>query len=706
MKVPEEIFDILPQVDNILEHRGLGAQFSSFQNNSKFSLSITFKINHDAYYEDKLLIINDKKLNYDNIGDMVLLNYGSTGKLSDVTLTHTFTEAMMPTNMAEMENQLLEAFAQVKDGNIPPAEDCPEPTKEDIQTINDANIKTIDIKNSDGVVIQTVTANLENNSIVCDNVSGLSKTLKASFLNSLPTIDPGNNIEPTVADPICALPDSSLKDTLKIKQQELNLSTETIASYNEDLLNSPSGLTTIVQNQLKVLNSRTGSEDVVDPDTIKEIVEDITKNTSPKFGIPLVTINPNQNIIIQIQNDQIEVLNIDKIPSRSDGIIEKPTDDENLNNSIPDIGKNKLIIPASDLKILPEVVYVLVYTRNNNFHKLEVKKLYDDETFSNEIISPADTGVYYLGMDKSGLKQFCGIFYDVHLAKDEIDINGVSFNQDSLPTQYGALAYYDFYNKNEDDTRVIHNRAYAYKSVGKPLAIRGKHWFLEDRLNGNYTFPNHCYIDDMFCKNKFTNKSFAVILYFKKNAKMNEEKYDSFNKEYVPNKQVFLSDPVNNNLFYYDEIEMTFNIDFHGYKDILDINIVPDKWYQLSIRYNYEEQLLTTDIYCKNLLGLDKFAYLDNSSTTKISKTTLLDGDLETARKKLFMINSLYGEYSFEDKEYQYLFDTVVGPIALFDNKLYDSTVNNFFEGFYPVLNNYKEIGSDNTEFGILPNYE
>jgi hypothetical protein len=724
MIVPENIFDIAPQIKNILQYQGLGGQFKGFQNKSQFSISITFELSNQAYYNDEKLIINNQVLDYNNIGNMVLNGYGKVGKLSDLVILD-IGKSISKETLDKLEDDINTGLEFAEAGTQDPSElpNCPELTQDEKDEISELNTTTVNIENADAEIISSVTMDLSDNSKICKTSTGLEESLKATFLNSLPKIDPGNDIEPKISEPLCSLPDNSeLKVKVQEEMQKLDVTDSTIGSYNNALLDD--GISKELQKQLQIIEDDTGINiNDTSTEVIMNSVDSILENSLPTYGIPLLQINLDANIIIQINDGNLEVLNFDKyIDGQS--ILEDSTNtagtiyDTNLNSSVPDIGKQKLEIKYLDsgnenAKIIPEVIYTMVYTRKFNYHSIELKRFYGEEVFKDEETSTIETGLYYLGMDKSGLKQFCGKIYDVHLQQDPIDINNITFGQNYFPDLYGALAYYDFFNKSEDETRIKYNRVYPYKSLGKPLSVRGQNWYLESRKAGNYTFPNHSIIDDMFCKNKFTNKSFNIIFFFKRNAFM-----DPFlslrNEEYDISRQVIISDPVNNNCIYYNERDMTLNIDFHGYHSEIFINFVPGQWYQTSLKYDYEKQEFKTEVYWKNLEAASEYEFLSTSSTRKVSSTMELDkidiNDLDAfstnpADNKRFQLNSFFAEYSFSSKGYIKPFNTLCGPIILYDKCLDDMIISGIFESFYPVLNYYKDVGGVFTENGILYNY-
>lgn len=710
MLVPENIFEIAPSIKNINDYNGLGAQFKSFKDKNQFSVSVTFEISNEAYYNDELLIINDKSVDLNNMGNMLLNNYGFDGKLKDLVVLDDIKTSISKSTLDNAESNIKNKLNEIKNGIHDPSTlpTCPPPTTEEASSTTAANTTKINIKNKDNTIIQTVTMDLADNSKTCTTSDGIVENLKATFLNALPNIDPGNNIAPSTVSPICQLPDNSeLKTKVQLEVQKLNLGQSTLQNYNKNLLDD--GLSKAVSKQLKLIETTTGkSLSDRSPENINNLVKDTLKNSLPAYGIPILQINLDLNIIIQVENGKLSVLNFDKYIS-GQSVLDKtyvgPSKDSNLKNSLPDIAKKKLEIdygPNTDAKVIPDVIYTLVYTRKFNYHSLELKRFYGTEVYKDEEVSSIGTGLYYLGMDKSGLKQFCGKFYDVHLQKDPIDINKITFGENYLPTIYGALAYYNFFNKSKEETKVVHNRVYPYKSLGKPLAIQGKNWYYEPRKSGNYTFPNHAIIDDMFCKNKFTNTSFGISLFFKRNSFMHME-YN--NPDYSITRQVIVSDVINNNFVYYDERNMFLVINFHGFVSKIFVNFVPGMWYQLTLRYDFEKQKFITRINYKNLRDTARYDFLKVSTTRTIKGEMDLDKDIGKAATKNFQLNSLYAEYSFSNRWYLNPFDTLCGPIVLYDSYLEDLIIDGLFESFYPVLNYYKDVGGIYDEKGILNEY-
>lgn len=689
--VPANIFELSPDI-NILDFPGLGAQFKSFKNRDEFSISITFEVFSNAYYNDEPLIINNKKLDINNFS---LSNYNIEGveTLKDLVNLDGIKNAISPEKIQKTQEDIQNALSGAWDNVSDPSKlpECPEPTKEELEKISAENTMTATIKNKDGDIIAEVTKDLSQDTKICPNDAGIQEKIKANFLSALPKINPGNNIKPSDTNPLCKLEDNSeIKKMVQKKLANTDITKKSLTDYNTSVVDN---LTTEVNKQLDLING----DNAPKPEDIQKKVDDIVIEKLPQYGIPLLQINLDFNIIIQIVDGKLKVLNFENYISGQEQT------DENKFFTTPEFTKKKLeidyeILQDNDAKIIPGIIYTMVYTRKFNFHTIELKKFYDDKIFSDTENSSVNTGLYYLGVDKKGLKQFCGKFYEVKLQKDKINITNPGYNQTLFPDLYGALAYYDFYNKDNNNTRIKYNRVYPYKSLGKPLSLRGKYWYLEPRLSGNYTFPNHTIIDDMFCKNKFTNKSFTIILFIKRNSFMD---YTKRSEEFSIKKQVILSDPINNNSFEYDEQEMELTFNFHGYKLKQYVNLVPDKWYQLNIRYNYDTQEIYLDTYYKDL----NKSFLSTKSTNVISDYLKMDDSPEVAQKKHFILNSINAEYSFSSKGYIYQFDTLNGPIALFDKFIDREKCIGIFESFFPVLYYYKNVGSSHTPNGIIQDY-
>jgi len=646
MIVPENIFDLLPEIEDIRNYKGLGAIFSPKEYLDRFSISITFEISSEAYYSDEVLEINNTEI---DINNMDLSNYGFDGTIADIVNINAF-ENINSTVIEEANSEIKNSLDTITspdllNGDVP---DCPEPTQEELDEFNTENSTTVYIKNEDDEIIQEVSMNLLDNSKTCDN-SNVSEQLKSTFLNSLPKINPGNNIKPSTS-PLCILPENSeLSIKTKKELQKLNITTDSIEDYNNKLLTE--GIDKTVSEAIN--NSKIIGESNT-PEEQQQLVNETIAKELPKYGIPLLEINTDENIIINIVDGELQVLNFSK----------------------------EFKIDIENIKILPEIIYTMVYIKNFNSHTIILKKYFEDDKFSNTKLTTDKTGLFYLGMDKSGLKQFCGKIYDIQLKKENIDIIDITSGTTYFPELYGTLAYYDFYNKSEIDSRIIYNKVYPYQSISKPLSLRGKDWYLETRKNGNYTFPNHSIIDDLFCKNKFTTKDFSIILFFKRNAYLTE-----INPEYFISNQVIFSDIINSNSVWYDEKNMELHIEFHGYSDKIFINFVPGTWYQLSIRYDYINQRFFTDVIYEDSKLISSNISLDTP------------GEQNT---KAFQLNSIYGEYSFNERMYKNKFDTLSGPLVLFDKLVTSEYLKQLYVSFYPVLNYYKDVGGIYSEKGII----
>ena len=687
MEVPNNIFELLPRINDVRSFTGLGGQFKIFKTLNIFSIKIVFSVSSDSYYSDDPLEIKLKRLDQENIGSLDLSKYGINKTIDELTQRNHLLDTVNSDNVQRSLDEAKEDIDKTISGlnddpeNLPK---CPEKSDDELQAIMDDNTSEVNIYDNQGNIIRTVKTVLSSTEYTCKASQDANKKLRASILNNLPTPKLTNN-RPETTDPLCQIPDSDFKNQVNASMTAANLTT----SYAQDPIKNISNSMTDIGSTL-----RAQIESFSDNKTLEEIQEahnkesvNLLKTTLPQYGIPILQINLEHNIIINIVNGELQVLNFDKyIASNSD-----------LENQGTDLTKRSLkidVLENPDARILPDIKYEMTYSRKFNTHTLTLKKYYSDELFTDTEISEIDTGLFYLGMDKSGLKQFCGRFYEISAVDTLEDITRNTFNKLKFPNIPGALAFYDFYNAkklNEDDTRIIYNNVYPFNSLMSPLAMRDD-WVLESKLSGNYTFTNHSVIDDFFCKDKFTNRSFNISICLKRNAEMD------ISKKVARDREVLLADPINDNFIWYNENESELTIEFHGYTYKVDINFVINKWFMISFSYDYPNQKCLIDIIYKET---DEVL----STTESISHEFYLDDDLKTADNKRFQLLSLFGEYSFNEKKYINKFDTLCGPIILFKRFLDTAITKTYFTKFYPILYYYRKVGSIYTDTGILPNY-
>jgi len=680
--VPAEIFNIVPEIEDMRSFPYPGAIFSTAQYIDRFSIFITFELNPVSYYADQPLSINKTDLSADTISQLDLTEFGFDGKVSDLANIEAIKQLTGTNVLNEMQNSvnIMDNLEELKANPLNQVS-CPELTTEEQLELEEANLMTTEIRDTEGNVIETIQTQLSEQPFSCPNSTDPAAELTANILNGLVIPSADNPLDTSTEPAVCHIPEGPYQDIVKdaLTTAEVQTNVTTL-----DVNNITNSLTAVVDRQLELIGNNTA----IDPDTAEENVEVIKDMLDDvelvQYGIPVLVINKELNIIIQIVNGELRVLNFDKFITDIPGL-EIPNTPSGFKPNISTLNPELKIdiVENPGARILPGIKYTLMYSRRFNNHKIELQREFKDEVYQAEAVAGIDTGMFYLGTDKAGLKHFCGKFHDVHLTLDGSDSVRNYNRQNSFMNEiYGALAFYDFYNpgdsiSNQALSRIKFNKVYPYKNITNAISMRGD-WKLEDRLTNNYTFMNHGFIDDIFCKDFFLKKSFTISVWINKNRRLDNPEDFRYKK-----RQMIISDNINENYFWYDESTYEFNIQFHGFHYRMFFNIIPQLWNMVTFRYSAELQKFYLDVKIKT-------KDIDGIYTTEtFSEEFQLDTDLEVANKKEFRLLNIFAEYIWDKKEHQNIFDCLSGPIILYDNFQTDLIINNNFENQWPVLDEY-----------------
>lgn len=658
--VPADIFELLPKI-NINTYPYPGAIFPNAKFLDQFTVTIIFSVNESTTGEYDL-IINNKPMDMSNINLMDLGTYGYNGTLSEIIFT---AEEILQlkndiVNDTFSNSKLLEEKIQNVDiSNI----NCDE-IVDSTDPNYTPNIVTTTLLDDQGNVIKTIKTDLNNTSK--ESCQDPLEKLKISILDSIPAIDINNNI-PDTQDPNCILPeDSILTEDLKTDLAKVNVASDITTN---DVNTFETQTNSLINNQLNKFNNLNGENINLDnyEENIKNELEDNLNINFPKYGMPLIVLNPDLNIIINIVDQEIQVLNISDIDS--------PVSKDIKTDLKIDINLH----PGA--RIIPGIKYILKYSRNYNNHSLELSREYENNIYSDELTSTVDTGLFYLGVDKAGLKHFCGTFYHVQLDENKsLSLFDIINTKRSFTPVYGALAFYDFYNIDLDNTRIFINRVFPYETEMNPITMTDNFKLL-DRLNNDYTFMNHGIIEDIFCSKNIMNTSFCISTWIKKHPYSNPYNLLKYDKS----RQVLLADTINNNYLYYNENSKVFHIEFFNQKFKVNYELQNDIWYLITFKYNKNLNKLYLEIRTEipnDLLNINK-----NITSFELEET-------ENILDNKFQLTNIYGNYNIQKQDFYNKFNCVSGPIIL--HKEYQDSVvfDNLFKTQWLVLKDYIDIGT------------
>ncbi len=689
--VPAEIFELAPEIPDMKSFMYPGAEFTTAQHLNKFSIFITFEIDSTSYYADRTLSINKIPITEDNLNNMDLSKYGFNGKVSDLAAIESLKQ-LTGTNVLDAMQESVDAIDNMEALKADPlnAAGCPVLTEEQEQEIIDQNLMQTEIMDLEGNVIKTVYTQLSEQPFVCPSSTDPNAEMTANILKNIQLPD-SNNPLPPARPPVCHIPEGPYKalaeDALTTAEVHENVTTTDINALSANVQ-------ALVDEQVGLLSNTTDQNPDDAIDNVQEVVDILEPLPLVQYGIPILTINKELNIIIHVVNGELQILNFDKFIASIPGAQDLPNvpdgAESGLSEFLPSLKID--ILDNPEARILPGIKYTMMYSRRYSTHTLQLQREYTDEIFTNEASTALDTGIFFLGTDKAGLKHFCGTFYDVHLSLDGYS-NVREYNSRNLFMKEitGALAFYDFYSPGDDAkgkalSRIKYNKVYPYKNIMNAISMRGK-WNLEDRLTNDYTFMNHGFIDDIFCKDFFMKKSFSISIWINKDRRLDLPEEFKYKK-----RQMIISDNINENFIWYDESTYELVIQFHGFEHKMFFNIIPQLWNYMTFRYSQEMQKFFIDIKVKRK---DPDGILQ---TETYSESFDLDNTPEESNNKTFQLLNMLAEYIWDEKEHQNHFDCLCGPIILYDSFQTDTVVHANFENQSPVLQEYKYSGIGGTE--------
>lgn len=684
--VPAEIFELAPEIPDMKSFKYPGAEFVTAQYLDRFSVFITFEINSTSYYDDRTLSINKVPISTDNISNMDLGQYGFEGKVSDLAAIESLKQ-LTGSNILDAMNESVTAIDNMEALKADPlnAEGCPVLTAEEEQEIIDQNLMATEIKDLEGNVIKTVYTQLSEQPFVCPSSTDPNAEMTANILKNIQIPDSDNPL-PAAKPAVCNIPAGPYQDLAKDALTTANVH-ENVTTTDATALSA--NIQAVVDEQVALLGNVTDQDVSLADDNVLAVQDLLTPPDLVQYGIPIITLNKELNIIIHVVNGELQILNFDKFITSVPGQPSLPNIPDGAESGIGDfLPSLKIdILENPEARILPGIKYTLMYSRRYSTHTLQLQKEYSEEIYRDTASSAVDTGIFLLGTDKAGLKHFCGTFYDVHLSLENYsNIRQYTSRNLFMKEIPGALAFYDFYSPGDDPKnaalgRIKYNKVYPYKNIMNAISMRGK-YNLENRLTNSYTFMNHGFIDDIFCKDFFMKKSFTISIWLNKNRRLDNPEDFKYKK-----RQMIISDNVNENFIWYDESTYELVIQFHGFEHRMFFNIIPQLWNFMTFRYSAEMQKFFIDIKVKrkNVDGI--------LETETYSEEFQLDATPEAALNKTFLLLNILAEYIWDEKQYQNQFDCLCGPIILYDNFQTDTVINGNFENQWPVLLEYKYSG-------------
>jgi hypothetical protein len=200
-----------------------------------------------------------------------------------------------------------------------------------------------------------------------------------------------------------------------------------------------------------------------------------------------------------------------------------------------------------------------------------------------------------------------------------------------------------------------------------PFYIFNKYINIEPIFNNIEIFTNNFvtvsrnnYITNFFCKESIKNKSFTLSFWFKKAS---YENIDLNSKTNVL-REVIISDTMNFNTLYYDEIENKFIFEYMGInkKETIDFfyNIIDGDWYNLIFRFNH--------------ISNELILFIGNEH-----EETLIKFIIPLVKQFNFNLISICSEFDFIFKDFRNYFLCDFGNLIIDQNVLSEIKLNEMF---------------------------
>jgi hypothetical protein len=392
----------------------------------------------------------------------------------------------------------------------------------------------------------------------------------------------------------------------------------------------------VVQVQQGITENITAAIDSFNKSTaalIPEVVEIEPIDYNPiqldtlKYSIPLIVLNQEHNIILQIVDKKIFL----------------------------QFKSNSLVMSAPliiDHELVPDDTYMLVFGTNNLMVDL---KLITQDKIVHEIRGINSSGVSLLptiiGGNADGTESFCGAtLLDLIFSKG----GGLSddyYNRSVMSyIPRTAAVVFDF--SVSQGSRVFNtiNKAGAVfikdqtvlDRFNNPIEVAAqKADYYGDILSNNYYQVLNGYMDNFFCRENLQNKDFTVSLWLNKIDTVESTRH------------IILADDINQNYIYYDSVANRIILDIY-LEEIQFVFIQLTTWTHITFKHNYYSNRFVLDIH-----------ELDGASHT-----------LAINSRIQFSLMSIFAEYSYDTKKYINEFGGLLSTVSIFFTDIDSLTYN------------------------------
>jgi len=443
--------------------------------------------------------------------------------------------------------------------------------------------------------------------------------------------------------PLCEIPDSKVKSTVS--------DLEDITKYiNDDTLSDLSDLDTLITNtQSKKLDLDPDNSEITAADyynTYNETFEEKTTILQPKevkLGIPLATLNKEEEIHLQIIDSKVEVTNLFQLTK---GL-------------------------KIDKELEPGVVYTIIFRTNGFSHSLYLYDENNNEFYSDSLSTIKDLTVTTIAMDALARKHFCGKILDVQIFANQIATPEEVVKEKALFTvPDGVLAFYDW-----NEIRVHKNLSFSLPSFEYPLKMFPNYYnnFILEENTLPYKSLKHGYITNFFCNQILSENEFTIAAWFKI-----EDDSNIYNERGFPDYRGIIDDDIHGTTLMYDRYTNKFKLQIlskeGSFEDqFFDYYLRDNSWYFITFKLKRKDTETPED----------KIIFRIHDEENNIDEI-----EFKVPENFKFILMTMFAQ--FVGRNYTNFFDVKIGNVALFKSVISEGQEDAIFYDGIKVLKNRK----------------
>lgn len=380
------------------------------------------------------------------------------------------------------------------------------------------------------------------------------------------------------------------------------------------------------------------------PNTPAAIIPDM------KYSIPLLVLNKDENIMIQIIDRKITLqFKANSLVSSEPFVID-------------------YVLEAGE-------TYMLVFNTNGFVFSMSLITP-DKEILTVNGLNALNYNFQptLIGGNVDHDESFCGTICDLIATTD--GSNTTDFYNRSLMGYIprNAQVLFDFsvsngsrvYNTiNRAGTTFIQNEDALSPDFMSPISAAGQKADMYGTVRHNQFYQVlEGYMDNFFCKNNLSGKDFTVSLWA----------YDLGNKGF---RHTIMSDDINQNYIYYDAVEKKLIVDFYGaapdfmFLDMLEPNGDKNEWVHITL---------------KHILYINRFVITVHKMSG--AKTDII---IDTPTQ--FHLMSLMAEYVSDSRSYENQFNGYLAAVSVFFTPIDDATYNTLHHEQAQLVRGMENVG-------------